>query len=273
VLAVRLFADGAGTARIDALPLPFLFNGPTSVDRDHVAGPPAGHHFTNVEPTTVEPPGRDTVPTRARGRQLMIVVSGHPSVTGSYQQADLAPGDVLLVDGPPQGEWSFLNSEPVRLLVVSVADAWEPSGVVPPPVADLGLPLRDSTRLSHIEVPADGDLAYFRPFDHLFEQAGKGQSIESASLLCFSPHLFGDWHVEAAPTLVAVLTGGFELQVGGSDEPQVFMAGDVCLVEDTHGQGHITRVHGETRIAALRLPADHIWATSKGAAEAPRHEG
>jgi hypothetical protein len=75
-----------------------------------------------------------------------------------------------------------------------------------------------------------------------------------------SPDQFGDWHTEEATSLVVVLAGGFELEVGGDGgATEVFRAGDVCLVQDHSGQGHISRTHGETRFVAIAVPEEHVW--------------
>jgi uncharacterized protein YjlB len=77
---------------------------------------------------------------------------------------------------------------------------------------------------------------------------------------CLSPDQFGDWHTEEATSLVVVLSGGFELEVGGDGgATEVFRAGDVCLVQDHHGQGHISRTRGETRFVAVAVPEEHVW--------------
>jgi hypothetical protein len=63
------------------------------------------------------------------------------------------------------------------------------------------------------------------------------------------PGWFGDWHPAPKRQFFCCLAGQIEVTVGDG-EKRVFRVGDVLLVEDTTGRGHVTRVTGETDFLA-----------------------
>lgn len=63
----------------------------------------------------------------------------------------------------------------------------------------------------------------------------------------------GDWHPTPRRQFIVVLTGELEVEVSDG-ELRVFHTGDMILVEDTTGRGHISRVPGKKRGYALALP-------------------
>jgi len=63
----------------------------------------------------------------------------------------------------------------------------------------------------------------------------------------------GDWHPTPRRQLIVVLAGELETEVSDG-EVRVFRPGDVILVEDTSGKGHISRVPRGQRGYALALP-------------------
>lgn len=63
----------------------------------------------------------------------------------------------------------------------------------------------------------------------------------------------GDWHPTPRRQLIVVVAGELETEVSDG-EVRVFRPGDVILVEDTSGKGHISRVPGDNRGYALALP-------------------
>jgi len=66
---------------------------------------------------------------------------------------------------------------------------------------------------------------------------------------------FADWHPAPCRQYVIVLSG--EVEVTASDgERRAFKAGDVVLVEDTTGKGHLTRMSGDGLHRAAFVPAD-----------------
>lgn len=62
---------------------------------------------------------------------------------------------------------------------------------------------------------------------------------------------FGDWHPAPKKQYFCCLTGAIEI-TAGDGEKRVFKQGDVFLLEDTIGKGHITRVvSNEDFLAAI----------------------
>ena len=84
----------------------------------------------------------------------------------------------------------------------------------------------------------------------------------SASLAANSMAFFGarpgwvsDWHPSAARNMFIVISGEWEVE-SGDGELRRFGPGSALLVEDTHGQGHKSRVVSETESLAVVVELD-----------------
>jgi len=251
----RLATDGVGAPRLESLPLPFLHIGPTATEADQARTPdPAlATHVRSVRPLSRHD-GEVTHSGDAAGRRLVFVVAGSLSVAVGTDLARLGPGDVLFLDHGAGGDHKLTWGGDARAFEVEVEDAWTPTGSVAPALED---PRAESEAARTDRIHVADELAHFAELDAF--APGDAQAVEHLSFLAFSPGIDADWHTEAAPTLVIVLTGGFELEVGGTGGARTFRPGDVCLTEDLHGQGHRTRTHGDTRVAAVGLPVGHRW--------------
>jgi quercetin dioxygenase-like cupin family protein len=249
MISLRLAADAVGDARLEALPLPFAFAGPTATERDQslAPAPEVARQYTSLRAVVHPDEAQDAT------RKLVVLVSGEIQVEGSYQRATLRPGDVLLLDEPPADKGTVTYAPGTRTVEVGLADEWRPGGSTAPVTDEERRGAADEPRLTEMYV-AD-DVAHFRDLGTVFP--GSPEPLLAASFLGLSPGLVSDWHTEKGIGLVVVLSGGFELEVGGSGGAQVFRAGDVCLVDDRVGQGHITRTHGETRFLHLVVADDH----------------
>lgn len=64
---------------------------------------------------------------------------------------------------------------------------------------------------------------------------------------------FADWHQAEKRQFFCCLKGQIEITVGDG-EKRVFHAGDVLLLEDTTGRGHLGKVVGETDFAVVVIP-------------------
>ena len=69
------------------------------------------------------------------------------------------------------------------------------------------------------------------------------------------PGWYGDWHTAPRRQLALQLTGQIETQASDG-ETRTFKPGDILLMEDTSGKGHLTRVLGPAEVycAMVRLP-------------------
>ena len=84
----------------------------------------------------------------------------------------------------------------------------------------------------------------------------------STSLAANSMAFFGaragwvsDWHPSAARNMFIVISGEWEVE-SGDGELRRFGPGSALLVEDTHGQGHKSRVVSETETLAVVVQLD-----------------
>ena len=253
--AMRLCTDGTGGAKLESLALPFMFFGPTATDADRARMPKPE---VAVAYESVRLLGSESVGAEGddRTRRLLLVVSGGVHVSAGDMAATLAPGDVLFVDDAESSGPELAFDGGSRVVRLDVAESWAPDGVVPPAL--------DERRAEHerlLNMYVADDQAHFRDASAMFADAAP-RPVAKAMFMGLSPDQFGDWHTEDATSLVVVLAGGFELEVGGDGGSSFELrAGDVCLVQDHHGQGHISRTHGETRFVAIAVPEEHVWAT------------
>lgn len=253
----HLGLDGAGAAKLESLALPFALYGATATDRDRERAPrpEIADQYSTVR-LIKRPAGLVENTATVGHRRLLFIVSGSVELTTAYMAVVLSPGDVVFVDDLQSSTGVLTYGEDTRIIDVEVSHRWAPDGVVPPAIAE------PDVTSKVVEIYVADEKANFRDAPKLFDLEVLDESPESVlgvSFLAFSPDLVSDWHTEAAISFVVVLSGGFELEVGGVGGEVVLRAGDVCLVDDRTGQGHITRTHGETRIVAIRIPNEHRW--------------
>ena len=259
--SLALVADGLGQAKLESLALPFGFFGSTATNRDRAKRAPAelAQQCTELW-TSRHRDGETGVASTGGMRQLAFLVTGALEVATTYMKATLYPGDVLFVDDPAATAATLSYRGDCRIVHVAVSDAWQAAGTVAPVLDSDGRAADDAALIRNMFVK-DGQ-AHFRDFAALFPASGETprRPVAKGSFTTLSPDAFGDWHTEEPTNLVIVLGGQFELEVGGDGGAvEVFRAGDVCLVEDHEGQGHITRTRGETRFAAFAIPDDQLW--------------
>src|ERR1700730_1919919 len=81
----------------------------------------------------------------------------------------------------------------------------------------------------------------------------KLMGITGAELHRAAPGTVVDWHTAPRRQYVITLSGQAEIEVAGGKKFTVG-SGDIDLVEDTMGKGHITRVIGNEERITLQLP-------------------
>lgn len=253
-------SDGRGFPRIESLALPFVTQGPsaTEIDQQRAPEPHLGTAVRRMRAVSA-PPGTLELLEGPSPRRLIIVVSGALAVGVPDMRAKLGAGDVLLLDLPESvGAPTRVTAErQSRYLEVEVEPAWQPQGSVPPALDEGRRSAAAAPRV--LRMTSDGERAHLAQFDELFTDTAVSQDVDGLTFVCLSPSLSSDWHTEQTVSLVVVLAGGFDLEVGGEGGRRTLRAGDVCLVEDFDGQGHKSSMDGETRFAAIRLPRNHRW--------------
>ena len=82
---------------------------------------------------------------------------------------------------------------------------------------------------------------------------GKGLATTQISFREDTVGRFIDWHPAPRRQFVIILSGQLEIGLGDGSK-HIFGAGDTRLVEDTTGQGHTTRVHGNQPCLTATIP-------------------
>jgi quercetin dioxygenase-like cupin family protein len=81
----------------------------------------------------------------------------------------------------------------------------------------------------------------------------KGLPASQISFSVWPVGRFLDWHPAPRRQFVIILSGQLEIGFGDGSK-RVFGPGDARLVEDTTGQGHTTRVHGDQPCVTATIP-------------------
>jgi hypothetical protein len=76
---------------------------------------------------------------------------------------------------------------------------------------------------------------------------------ENVSIISSPPGWFGDWHPVPRRQFIIVLSGELEVEVSDG-EKRLFGPGAICLVEDTTGEGHVSRVTSKVRCYVAVVP-------------------
>ncbi|MCE5299045.1 MAG: cupin domain-containing protein [Methanoregulaceae archaeon] len=69
----------------------------------------------------------------------------------------------------------------------------------------------------------------------------------------FEPGWFGDWHPAPARQFLALMTGAVEMETTDGTVKK-FLPGDLVLLQDTSGRGHLTRNIGDGYASFLVVP-------------------
>ncbi len=80
-----------------------------------------------------------------------------------------------------------------------------------------------------------------------------GIAVSTITFREWQPGHFIDWHPAPRRQYIISLSGHIEIELGDSTK-HTFNPGDARLVEDTTGQGHITRVPGDTTSVSAVIP-------------------
>lgn len=199
------------------------------------------------------------------GPVLTFVLTGQLAILPHDGGATfLEPGGVLLSEGG-RAEAVVRASGECRLLQVFL-DAEFPG---PKACALDDIPAQSRVAKDHHclrMVKHHDERSYFHRFPEMFCAPGAWSAITPIVGLRFIEMAVGtfiDWHPEIVNNLVVVMGGGLELEVGaGACRTQVFWPGDVCLAQDSTGQGHIDRVRGTVRVAVMIIEDQFLWPLS-----------
>jgi quercetin dioxygenase-like cupin family protein len=82
---------------------------------------------------------------------------------------------------------------------------------------------------------------------------GKGLATTQISFREDAVGRFIDWHPAPKRQFVIILSGQLEIGLGDGSK-HLFGPGDARLVEDTTGQGHTTKVHGNQPCLTATIP-------------------
>ena len=215
-------------------------------------------------------PGQQADLFDSPGPLLSFVISGALDIAlADGSVLHLLPGDLFLAEADAT---AHLNARPqgyFRLLQLAVELDWPGERARAVPDVERGSRPGDAYNFKRMVKGAD-ERSTFHPFNNLFAPPGawsKRTPLIGFRFIGMAEDTFIDWHPEIVNNFVIVLSGGLELEVGGTSASacgavEVFYPGDVCLAQDRTGEGHIDRMHGYVQVAVLIVEDDDLWPLS-----------
>jgi quercetin dioxygenase-like cupin family protein len=205
----------------------------------------------------------DTTWQRAPQRQLVVVLSGQVTIkAGDGSMRTAGPGDLILEDDPSgQGHMEIDEDEVWRLLIAT--PGWEPqAGRSELPRAD---PRVRSGRPLMNRMYDDNGLSRTEPFDWPgigpaappVEQWPKSEGGFLSRAIYPAEGTDGAWHQGPRRQIAVTVSGSGENETGDGTRTRP-QRGDLVLVEDTTGQGHISRGYGDRRLLFVTVADSYL---------------
>nr|WP_087574298.1 MULTISPECIES: hypothetical protein [unclassified Sphingomonas]AJW29605.1 hypothetical protein pJE1_183 [Sphingomonas sp. JE1] len=200
-------------------------------------------------------------------QQLVVVVSGAVQIPGAGAAQIFGPGDVIVAPLTAGQTAELARSENCRTIHLLIAsDLLEQLGAAPKVHIDRTRPAENPLIKRMITGP--DQRSYFTGFDNFFpDSTGKPSPIYSTEgfwFAYFSDACFVDLHPEIVKNLVLPLSGSLQLGTAGDGQLHEFFPGDVCLADDSVGEGHTDRTDAPCGLLIVEMRADGLWPMQEG---------
>ena len=265
--AYHVVAQANRTYRIEPLPLPSLYRKgdvPAEFYIRQVTGeaPRAEQNLTKSKfvRTIHVTEGKFTNFGGRPGNLLSVVLSGEFTLGTGASAVRAVPGDLFLVDEACVTHVAITVRGEGRLVQVSPPPEWPgPDAKIQPPGTLTPRKSDEPTILRMYQ--GDDNRSYFSPMPEMFpaplNQWSLPRPLVGFRIMCWEDG-FIDFHPEVINNCGIFLSGELELETGdGSIE--ILHAGDVCLGQDTTGEGHIDRARGATYTFLIVMDEEHLW--------------
>jgi len=267
--AVRVTQLEDGTFRIAPLPLPTAHRrGETGVERYRQQSRgevPTGNYFAPIASKSLcailLSDSEFGEFASQPGALLTFVISGEVRVkAGPSQSIALDVGDILLTDGRSAPHVRLDARNRGRLLQIDVPEDWPGADAEIQEPGTINPRQGSEPNLKRIHKSED-DRAFFSEFPELFpttpDEWSEPTPISGFRMLCWEDGWM-DFHPCVTNQIGIVASGELEIEVGDGST-QIFRAGDLCLTEDTTGQGHRNTVRGAMHTTNLVIDVEKPW--------------
>ena len=197
------------------------------------------------------------------GQLLTAILSGSATLRAGSQSVELQIGDLLLTDDKSSAAVTLETRGAARLVQLGVSPDF------PGPDAEIQLPGEFTARpegqqiVKRVYRGAGTESAFFADFPELFPSTRNGWS--KAYPVCGFRMLFWDqgemdYHPCVINQMGIFLSGEHRTDVrGGGGQSEALRAGDICMTEDTTGEGHWNRVTGGCHALVVVLGENNYW--------------
>lgn len=268
--AVQVTTQPGGRFKIEKLPLPSIQRrGDTGAEkyRQQAKGGTDTKNFTPLPAdflrTIVLSEGRFNGLATEPRPLLTAVMSGAATLQAGTETAELQIGDLVLTDGKSTDAVALQARGIVRLVQLGISAEFPGEDAeIQPPGAATARPEGEQI-LKRVYRGAGTESAFFADFPEIFP-ATRNDWSRQYSLRGFRMIYWDQGEMDYHPCVLSqmgiFLSGEHRTDVrGGGGQSFALRAGDICLTEDTTGEGHLNRVTGGCHAIVIVLGENDNW--------------
>ena len=268
--AVRVTTQSGGQFKIEPLPLPTIQRrGDVGADNYRRLSQGGSTKSFNPLPadflrTIVLTDGKFNGLATQPGLLLTAVMSGTVTViAGSSERAELRTGDLLLTDDKSSSTVILDARDSARLLQLGVsADFPGPDAQIQPPGTFTAHP-GSQPNLKRIYRGKGGESAFFADFSEVYPPTpntwSQPYAVKGFRMMYWDAGEM-DYHPCVINQIGVFLSGEHRTDVrGGGGVTEFLRAGDICMSEDTTGEGHLNRVQGGLHAIVIVMGENNYW--------------
>ena len=268
--AVRVTTQSGGQLKIEPLPLPTIQRR-GDVGADNYRRLSQGGSTKSFTPlpadflrTIVLADGKFTGFATQPGLLLTAVMSGTVTViAGPSEKVELRTGDLLLTDDKTSSAVILDARDSVRLLQLGVSSNFPgPDAEIQPPGT---FTARSGSQPNNKRVyrGEGGESAFFADFSEIYPST-PGTWSQPYAVKGFRMMYWDQGEMDFHPCVInqigVFLSGEHTTDVrGGGGAIESLRAGDICMSEDTTGEGHRNRVTGGMHAIVIVMGENNYW--------------
>ena len=268
--SLRVTAQAGGLLKIEPLPLPSVQRtGNASADtyRNAAQSGAAPKSFSSLTTdflrTIVLSDGKFKGLATQAGQLLTVITSGSVTVIAGSETAELQNGDLLLTDDKTSSAVVLDARDSVRLVQIGVSPDFPGAEAKIQPTGTYTARPTSQQVVTRIYKDPNNESAHFANFFNFFPAKRDSWSTPFPATGFRMLYWDGgemDYHPCVIKQLAILLSGKQQMEVRGGGGGRVsLLPGDICLAEDTTGEGHLNRVWDGFNTISVVLADSNHW--------------